>query len=57
MLKQQLDVATLDLLACRHVGEIDQGAIESQDCGNEDVLCTPLCGDWLFSEVFGGLGP
>ncbi len=55
MLEQQLEVAILDLLACGHSGEIDQGAIELQDGGNEDVLYAPLRGDWLLSEVLGGL--
>jgi hypothetical protein len=31
VLEQQLDVAILNLLAYRHVGEIDQGAIELLD--------------------------
>ena len=56
MLEQQFDVAILDLLACEHVGEIDQVAIELQDRGNEHVLYAPLRGDWLLSEVLGGLG-
>lgn len=54
--EQQFDVAILDLLACGHVGEIDQGAIEFQDCGNEDVLDAPLRSDRLLREVLGGLG-
>jgi hypothetical protein len=54
--EQQFDVAILDLLACEHVGEIDQVAIELQDRGNEHVLYAPLRGDWLLSEVLGGLG-
>ena len=38
VLEQQLDVAILDLLACGHVGEIDQRAIEVQHGGNEDCM-------------------
>lgn len=55
VLEQQFDVAILDLLACGHVGEIDQGAIELQDCGNEGVLYAPLRSDRLLSEVLGSL--
>ena len=55
VLKQQFDVAILDLLAGGYVGEVDQGAIEFQDGGYEDVLYAPLRGDWLISEVLGGL--
>lgn len=54
--EQQFDVAILDLLAGGHVGEIDQGAIEFQDCGNEDMLYAPLRGDRLLREVLSGLG-
>jgi len=53
---QQFDMAILDLLACGHVSEINQGTIEPQDCGNEDVLSAPLRGDWRINEVLGGFG-
>ena len=56
MLEQQFDVAMLDLLACGDVGQVDQGAIELEDRGNEDVLYAPLRSDRLFSEVLSGLG-
>ena len=38
------------------VGQVDQGAIELEDCGNEDVLYAPLRSDRLLSEVLSGLG-
>ena len=56
MLKQQFDVAMLDLLARGDVGQVNQGAIECEDCGNEDVLSAPLRSDRLLSEVFSRLG-
>ncbi len=46
----------LDLLACGDVGQVDQGAIELEDCGNEDVLYAPPRSDRLLSEVLSGLG-
>lgn len=56
VLEQQFDMAMLDLLACGDVGQVDQGAIELEDCRNEDVLYAPLRSDRLLSEVVSGLG-
>jgi hypothetical protein len=39
-----------------YVGQVDQGAIELEDCGNEDVLHGPLRSDRLLREVLSGLG-
>jgi len=35
--------------------EVNQGTTEFQDGGYENVLYAPLGGDWLISEVLGGL--
>jgi hypothetical protein len=47
----------LDLLASGRLGEIDQGAVEPQDDGNQDVLCAPPCGHRRCGEVVGALRP
>ena len=45
VLEQQIKVAVLDLLAGRHVGEVDERAVELQRDRDEDVLAAPLRGD------------
>jgi hypothetical protein len=50
-------VTILDLSANGQLGEIDQGAVEPQDDGNQDVLCTPPCGHRLRREVLRRLRP
>jgi hypothetical protein len=57
VLEQQFDMAILDLLARGHVGEIDQGTVELQDCGNKDVLYAPLRSDRIVREVLAASGP
>ena len=56
VIEQQIEVAILQLLAGRHVGEIDERPVERQRHRDQDVLAAPLRGHRLGREVLRGLG-